>query len=63
MALENHNIMQQKTLNDVQNSSQAALRNRRVYGVPPIYSTNEDRMDVDDPLVPGTWGDGVRKKK
>jgi hypothetical protein len=62
MALENHNIMQQKNLNDVsQNSSHSALRSRRAF--PPMYPTNEDRMDIDDPLAPGTGGDGARKKK
>lgn len=61
MALENHDLTRQKILNEViQNSTQAALRNRRAYPVPPVYSLNEDRMDVDES---GTWGDGAKKKK
>lgn len=65
MALENHNIIQQKTFNDVQQSlsSHSPLKSRRTYTVPPIYSTSEDRMDVDDPLTSSTLGDGARKKK
>ncbi|KAF8508514.1 hypothetical protein JB92DRAFT_2952949 [Gautieria morchelliformis] len=63
VALENHNLMQQKTLSDViQNSSQPAPRSKRGIPGPPNYSTNEDGMDIDEPL-PGTWGDVARKKK
>jgi hypothetical protein len=68
MALENHSVLQQKTLGEVmQNSSKPGLRNRRggdSFGGPPNYSLGEDRMDVDEPGMPSsTWGESGKKKK
>ncbi|KAF8584977.1 hypothetical protein K439DRAFT_1653076 [Ramaria rubella] len=64
MALEAHTLLQQRVLNEVvQASTKTVLRSRRgdTFGQ-PVYSL-EDRMDVDEPVIPtAPWGDAKKKK-